>query len=257
VRAESILVSPHAHASPGIIACMFAAFGLSDRGCVRSNNEDYFITDPDAGIFILADGMGGANAGECASRLSAESLHHYLLEARDGAALLEQAFHEANRAVRQAASSHPELDGMGTTLLVARALGDAQLEIASVGDSRAYFYSHHELSRVTEDQTWVAEVGARIGLTEEALKKHPMRHVLTMAVGTAENLRVQSSTVSLEAGDQVLLCSDGLHGVLSEKILASALDSEKSLAEKCHYLVEAAKSEGGPDNVTVVLIQRV
>jgi serine/threonine protein phosphatase PrpC len=238
---------------------MFAAFGLSDRGCVRANNEDYFITDADAGIFILADGMGGANAGEYASRLSAESLHRSLLEApsRDGGEALEQAFREANRVVRAAASSNPELDGMGTTLLAARAVGDARLEIGSVGDSRAYFYSHRELSCVTEDQTWVAEVGARIGLTEEALKKHPMRHVLTMAVGTADDLRVQCSSLSLDSGDQVLLCSDGLHGVLSEKFLQSALDSEKSLPEKCHYLVEAAKSEGGPDNVTVVLIQRV
>jgi protein phosphatase len=84
-----------------------------------------------------------------------------------------------------------------------------------------------------------------------------MRHVLTMAVGTAEELRVSCSMVELERGDQVLLCSDGLHGVLSEKILQSTLDSEKSLPEKCHYLVEAAKAEGGPDNVTVVLIQLV
>ncbi len=238
---------------------MLAAFGLSDRGCVRPNNEDYFITDAQSGIFILADGMGGANAGEYASRLSAESLHQYLLQApaRDREDMLEQAFHEANRAVRQAASGKPELDGMGTTLLAARAIGDSRLEIGSVGDSRAYFCSHGELSRVTEDQTWVAEVGSRIGLTEEALRKHPMRHVLTMAVGTAEDLRVQSSTVDLDSGDQVLLCSDGLHGVLSEKFLQSTLDSEKSLPDKCHYLVEAAKSEGGPDNVTVVLIQRV
>ena len=146
---------------------------------------------------------------------------------------------------------------MGTTLLVARAIGDSRLEIGSVGDSRAYFWSRGELSRVTEDQTWVAEVGSRIGLTDEALRKHPMRHVLTMAVGAAEDLRVQSSAVHMDSGDQLLLCSDGLHGVLSEKILQSALDSEKSLPDKCHYLVEAAKSEGGPDNVTVVLIQRV
>jgi len=238
---------------------MLAAFGLSDRGCVRPNNEDYFINDAASGIFILADGMGGANAGEYASRLSAESLHHYLLQAPapDGRDTLEQAFREANRVVRDAASKKPELDGMGTTLLVARDIGDSRLEIGSVGDSRAYFCSHGELSRVTEDQTWVAEVGARIGLTEEALRKHPMRHVLTMAVGTADELRVHHSTVALDAGDQVLLCSDGLHGVLNEKILQSTLDSEKSLPDKCHYLVEAAKSEGGPDNVTVVLIQRV
>lgn len=236
---------------------MLAAFGLSDRGCVRPNNEDYFITDPAAGIFILADGMGGANAGEYASQLSAQSLYRFLLEtpASDGSHLLEQAFREANRAVRQAASGKPEFDGMGTTLLVAHDVGDSRLEIGSVGDSRAYFCSHGELSRVTEDQTWVAEVGSRIGLSEEELRKHPMRHVLTMAVGTADDLRIHCSSVHLDPGDQLLLCSDGLHGVLSEKILQTALDSEKSLAEKGHYLVEAAKSEGGPDNITVVLIQ--
>ncbi|MBV9759319.1 MAG: serine/threonine-protein phosphatase [Acidobacteriaceae bacterium] len=238
---------------------MLAAFGLSDRGCVRPNNEDYFITDPASGIFVLADGMGGANAGEYASRLSSESLYHFLVQAppSEGAHLLKEAFREANRAVRQAASGNPEFDGMGTTLLVARNIGDSRLEIGSVGDSRAYLCAHGELSRVTQDQTWVEEVGSRIGLSEEALRKHPMRHMLTMAVGAADDLRIHCSTVHLDPGDQVLLCSDGLHGVLSEKILQSTLDSEKSLAEKGHYLVEAAKSEGGPDNITVVLIQVV
>jgi PPM family protein phosphatase len=115
--------------------------------------------------------------------------------------------------------------------------------------------SDHTVSQVTHDQTWVAEVGSRLGLSEEALRKHPMRHVLTMAVGTADELRIHSRTVHLNAGDQILLCSDGLHGVLDEKILQNTLDSEKSLPDKCHYLIEAAKQEGGPDNITVVLIQ--
>jgi PPM family protein phosphatase len=236
---------------------MLEAFGLSDRGCVRPNNEDYFIADEQAGIFILADGMGGANAGEYASRLSVERLHQLLLMAPEGLEALDQAFREANRAVRNAAKENPALDGMGTTLLAGRAIHDSQLEIASVGDSRAYLCSKGELSRVTEDQTWVAEVGSRLGLSEDALRKHPMRHVLTMAVGSGDDLRVYCTRVGLEHGDQVLLCSDGLYGVLSEKNLIRVLDSEKTLPEKCHYLVEAAKAEGGPDNVTVVLIQLV
>jgi protein phosphatase len=113
------------------------------------------------------------------------------------------------------------------------------------------------VSILTQDQTWVAEVGARLGLSDEALKKHPMRHVLTMAVGSTDELRMSTCIVQLQPGDTVLLCSDGLHGVVSEKILSEALDSEKTLPEKCHYLVEAAKSEGGPDNITVILIQLV
>lgn len=236
---------------------MLEAFGITDPGCVRTNNEDYFISDESCGIFILADGMGGANAGELASHLSAERLHEVLVQCagRDGGGTLERAFKEANSAVRQVAQTDPQLQGMGTTLLVARDIGDHKLEIGSVGDSRAYLWSKNELSLITQDQTWVAEVGSRLGLSDEALKRHPMRHVLTMAVGTAENLRIHCRTIDLENGDQVLLCSDGLHGVLEEKMLRDTLDSEKSLGDKCHYLVEAAREKGGPDNVTVLLIQ--
>ena len=238
---------------------MLEAFGLSDPGSVRSNNEDYFISDSDSGIFILADGMGGANAGEYASHLSAELLYEFLLNGANqpGLETLEQGFLEANWAVREAAQTNAQLSGMGTTLVVARDIGESRLQIGSVGDSRAYHCSGGVVSILTQDQTWVAEGGARLGLSDEALKKHPMRHVLTMAVGTTDELRMFTCIVQLQPGDTVLLCSDGLHGVVSEKILSEALDSEKTLPEKCHYLVEAAKSEGGPDNVTVILIQLV
>jgi PPM family protein phosphatase len=241
---------------------MLEACGLSDPGCVRSNNEDWFVKDENSGIFILADGMGGANAGEYASRFSAEMLHEYLLNPanRDVPEALEQGFFEVNSAVRRAAGSNPDLEGMGTTLLAARVMrdvGEGHLQISSVGDSRAYLCSNGTLSLLTEDQTWVAEVGARLGLSDEALKKHPMRHVLTMAVGSTDELRVFSRSVEMKPSDQILLCSDGLHGVLTEKTLGETLHSEKILPDKCHYLVEAAKSAGGPDNVTVVLIQLV
>jgi serine/threonine protein phosphatase PrpC len=235
---------------------MLEAFGLSDPGCVRTNNEDYFISDSEYGVFILADGMGGANAGEYASHLSAEMLYEFLCHSStDGLDSLEAGFHEANWAVRQAAKGNPELEGMGTTLLAARIVDNRQLQIGNVGDSRAYLCSRDSFSLITRDQTWVAEVGSRLGLTDEALRHHPMRHVLTMAVGTTDELRVNSYLVEISAGDQVLLCSDGLHGVIDEKILRETLFSEKNLPEKCHYLVEAAKNSGGPDNVTVVLVQ--
>lgn len=238
---------------------MLEAFGLSDPGCVRSNNEDYFISDARSGIFILADGMGGANAGEYASRLSAEMVYDFLLHPPhpDGPTTLEKSFLEANSAVRKAAEKNPDLEGMGTTLLVARVMDGDRLQLASVGDSRAYVSSKGQFSLITQDQTWVAEVGSRLGLSDEALRKHPMRHVLTMAVGTAEELRVDSHIIHLNSGDQILLCSDGLHGVLDQEMLHDTLESQKSLPDKCHYLVEAAKQNGGPDNITVVLIQLV
>lgn len=241
---------------------MLEAFGLSDPGCVRPNNEDYFISDRESGIFILADGMGGANAGEYASQLSAETLYEHLLNApaRNGSAsdplaILEVGFLEANSAVRRAAKTNPDLDGMGTTLVAVRQIGDARLQIGSVGDSRAYLASDGQLSQITQDHTWIAEVGDRLGLSEEALRKHPMRHVLTRAIGSADELQIFSATVQCRPNDQILLCSDGLHGVVREDFLRDTLNSEKTLAEKCHYLIKAAKEEGGPDNVTVVLIQ--
>lgn len=235
---------------------MLEAFGLSDPGCVRANNEDYFISDAESGIFILADGMGGANAGECASHIGAERLYEVLLDSSSGDGL-QHAFEEANWAVRHAAQTHPELDGMGTTLLVARKTSGKDFEIGSVGDSRAYLISKGQVSLVTQDQTWVAEVGPQLGLSDEALKKHPMRHVLTMAIGSSEELRIFSRVVQLTSGDQLLLCSDGLHGVLNEKMLVDVLETEKSLPEKCHLLIEAANHAGGPDNVTALLIQVV
>ncbi len=238
---------------------MLEAFGLSDPGCVRPNNEDYFVSDAASGLFILADGMGGAQAGEQASRIGAENLYKYLLSSNGsvGERSLERGFEEANQAVRDYAKDHPACEGMGTTLLAVRTHRNSQAEIASVGDSRAYLFSAGRLACVTQDQTWIAEVGARLGMTEESLKQHPMRHVLTMAVGCAEELRIHTDVISLMRGDQIMLCSDGLHGVIDEKILRSALISEKSLRDKAHYLVEAAKVNGGPDNITVVLIRVV
>jgi serine/threonine protein phosphatase PrpC len=236
---------------------MFEAFGLSDPGCVRSNNEDYLIPDAQRGIFIVADGMGGANAGEYASRLSAETLYDYLLNNGESGRpdSVDLGFAEANKAVRRAAGESPDLDGMGTTLVVARGLNPMRVEVASVGDSRAYLLSGGELSLLTEDQTWVVEVGSRLGLSEEALRRHPMRHVLTMAVGASPELRIFKHTVTVRPGDQILLCSDGLHGVVDEKTIKTALDSEKPLPQKCQSLIEAAKEHGGPDNITALLVQ--
>lgn len=236
---------------------MLEAFGLSDPGCLRANNEDYFINDSSRGLFIVADGMGGANGGEYASKLSSETLYQYLLDS-DGDVTLDglgRGFIEANAAVKRASSEHPDLEGMGTTLVAARMVNNLHMQLASVGDSRAYCLSTGGLTTLTKDHTWVTEVGSRLGLSDEALRKHPMRHVLTMAIGVSEEVRVDLQVVSVFSGDQILLCSDGLHGVVDETVLQSVLELEKSLPEKAHYLVEAAKDKGAPDNVTVILIR--
>jgi protein phosphatase len=152
------------------------------------------------------------------------------------------------------AASDPTLEGMGTTLVAALESG-RDLLIASVGDSRAYVYRDSELKGVTEDQTWVNEVGRRLGIDEASLKTHPMRHVLTMAIGVSPEVRVHSYTLQPHTGELILLSSDGLHGVVEQGVIADTLSGNGSLQAKCERLIEAAKQAGGPDNITVVLLR--
>jgi PPM family protein phosphatase len=233
---------------------MLEAFGLSDPGCVRQNNEDFYLISP-TGAYIVADGMGGAQAGEHASKLAVETVARFLQNAGEtDAETLSQAFREANLRVMQAAASKPELEGMGTTLVAALESG-SDLLIASVGDSRVYLYDGSELTGITDDQTWVNEVGRRLGIDEASLKTHPMRHVLTMAIGVSPELRVHSYTLHPHPGELILLSSDGLHGVIEAGVIADKLSGNGSLQAKCERLIEAAKQAGGPDNITVVLLR--
>jgi len=232
---------------------------MSDRGCVRSNNEDYCLIEPSLGLYILADGMGGAKAGERASRMAVDTVAEIVQNAgrRDSQVLLT-AVEEANRRVVEAAHSDPSLEGMGTTLVAALEVEDV-LQIASVGDSRAYLLDGDGLRKITDDQTWVNEVGRPMGLDEESLRNHPWRHVLTMAIGASTPLTVNYYAAPVPPGSLVLICSDGLHGVVEspqlEQILRGGRNGD-SLEDICRRLIEAAKDAGGPDNVTAVLVRR-
>jgi PPM family protein phosphatase len=234
---------------------MLEAFGLSDRGCVRQNNEDFYLVSPGAGLYVIADGMGGAQAGEHASKMAVETVAAFLATAGEANAdTLARAFHEANSRVMDAAAGDTTLEGMGTTLVAALEKGE-ELLIASVGDSRAYIYDKGELTGVTEDQTWVQEVGRRLGIDENNLRTHPMRHVLTMAIGVSPELRVHSYAVKPEPGAQILMSSDGLHGVVDATAIARMLEGNGSLESKCRRLIEAAKEAGGPDNITAIILR--
>ena len=244
-------------------ATMVESSGLTDPGCVRKNNEDTYRLAPERRLYVLADGMGGAQAGEHASNLAVDAVVDFLAssahdtlgaDATGGA--LEDAFLHANRTVLHAAHADGRLEGMGTTLVAAMVSG-AELLLASVGDSRAYgLTAASGLRLLTQDQSWVNEVGRlQLGLAEEALRRHPMRHVLTMAVGVGATLRVNSYRYPLEPGLQILLCSDGLHGVLGEPEIEAVLRSPLSLDQKCAELIRSANALGGPDNITVVLLK--
>jgi PPM family protein phosphatase len=234
---------------------MLEAFGLSDPGCVRQNNEDSYLLSPGTGLYVVADGMGGAQAGEHASRLAVETLASFIAaSSQRDANTLAEAFQEANSQVMRAAASDVNLEGMGTTLIAALESGP-EILIASVGDSRAYVYEGDELTGITEDQTWVHEVGRRLGIDERTLRTHPMRHVLTMAIGVSPELRVHSYALKPEAGTLILLSSDGLHGVVEPGVIADTLSGNGSLESKCRRLIEAARRAGGPDNITALLLR--
>ncbi len=234
---------------------MLESYGLTDRGCVRSNNEDCFLLASDAGLYVIADGMGGALAGEEASHMaSATVVESVRASKRRDTQILLMAVEEANRKVRESASLSRDKEGMGTTLVAALEVGD-DIAIASVGDSRAYLFDENRLRAITEDQTWVAEVGRPLGIEEEALRNHPMRHVLTMAVGLGAPLAINYYSLRLKPGAQILLCTDGLHGVVSEELIEGILESQDTLEKKCGLLVESARKSGGPDNITCILLR--
>ena len=203
--------------------------------------------------------MGGARGGERASQLAVECVADVLARSphRDAAALLG-AVEDANLKVLGEAMRDPRLEGMGTTLVAALETGENDIAIASVGDSRAYIHNGAMLRAITEDQTWVQEVGKPLGLDPESLKTHPMRHVLTMAVGVGPTVRIRYYAMELGPGDLMMLSSDGLHGVVSpEEIIRILSAGSTSLCDKCGELIEAAHKEGSPDNVTVILIRTV
>lgn len=234
---------------------MMEVYGLSDQGCIRKNNEDYCLLAPELGLYLVADGMGGARAGEQASQLAAETVANYIWRSgKRDADTLVHAFEAANRAVKEAAAADAGMEGMGTTLVAVLESGNDIL-IASVGDSRAYIFNNGVLSPITEDQTWVNEIGRRLGLDEESLRNHQLRHVLTMAIGVSSPLRIHSYTVHPDPEACILLSSDGLHGVISSENIVEVLKSEQSFEAKAHSLIDAARKAGGPDNITVALLR--
>jgi serine/threonine protein phosphatase PrpC len=237
---------------------MLEACALTDPGRVRTTNQDFFQVVPELGLYLLADGMGGARGGARASQVAVETVAETLAKSshRDAAALLG-AVEEANQRVLHEATSDPRFEGMGTTLVAALETRANDLAIASVGDSRAYLLENGKLRAITEDQTWVQEVGKTLGLDEISLKTHPMRHVLTMAVGVGTAIRIRYYALALKPDSVMMLSSDGLHGVVPEEKIEIILNApHATLQEMCAELISAANAAGSPDNVTVLLIRR-
>jgi PPM family protein phosphatase len=231
---------------------------LTDTGRRRRHNEDAYVCDPP--LFAIADGMGGAQAGEIASHLAATSVQHGqpLQQAgRDGGseAAVEQLIQDANRSVYERARSDESTSGMGTTMTVALVDGDL-VRIGHVGDSRAYLVRDHSLEQLTEDHSLVGELVRSGRLSPEEAEDHPHRSVITRVLGTDPEVDVDSFSVAAKPGDLFMLCSDGLTSMVDDgRILELMEEHSGDVKTTAQALVDAANANGGEDNITVILFQ--
>jgi protein phosphatase len=226
--------------------------GLTDVGRQREANEDNLVLA--APVFAVADGMGGARAGEVASRIAAEAFLVPRDPGRSPERQLEAVAKQANRRIYDLAQSDDTRRGMGTTLTATLVDGDA-VAIGHVGDSRAYRLRDGELSQLTQDHSLVAELERSGQLTPEAAVHHPQRSIITRALGPERDVEVDTHTHSARDGDVYLLCSDGLTGMISDAELGTLLRAAPSLESAAEALVRSANQSGGNDNITVVLFR--
>ena len=249
---------------------MLTGHGVSHTGNVRKMNEDAFQVDLDLGLFIVADGMGGHNAGEVASGLTVEAVHAFMVRSRSGedvtwpygvdrqlsfdANRLRTAFKLANRRVFRAAETRDEYTGMGTTA-VAVHVDDETMVLAAVGDSRIYSCVDGKLEQLTTDDSWVQSITKDHPDAIADVAKHPMRHVLTKVIGARDEFDVEIIERRTRVDETLLLCSDGLHGELSDVEIAITLDGDTGTPQLAERLVEAVLARPARDNVTAVVIR--
>jgi len=244
--------------------------GQSDIGCVRRNNEDFFGYDEPCGIFVVCDGMGGAAAGEVASRIAVDSVLEYCrnnrrdeaIHAHDSegvstrAAFLAAAVRYANQRIHSSAAQNPEQRGMGSTIVAVLVAG-AAYSVAHAGDSRVYLLRNGTIEQLTEDHSLVMEQLRHGLITAEQARRSEVQNVITRALGTEENVSVDLRDLSAQPGDTLLLASDGLTRHIEDAEILSIVSAAPSSKEACAQLVAAALKAGGHDNVTCLVLRFV
>ncbi len=235
----------------------FTFAGLTDIGLHRAANQDSYYISPQGDLFIVADGMGGHAGGQEASRLSTAVIQDYLTTRKGSSAsspaLLQQAIAAANSAVLADQHQHPNRSDMGTTVVVVM-LRNHHLWCAHVGDSRLYLLRDNRLIQITKDHTWVTRALLLGELTYEEIATHPWRHVLSQCVGREDLEKVETQQLDIVPGDRLLICSDGLTEELSDDAIITNFQSGSTCEKVAANLIEAAKAQGGRDNITAIVI---
>ena len=234
----------------------------SSTGAVREKNEDACFVIPSHNVYVVADGVGGNNAGEIASRTAVQGVAEYVTEVPiDGCETDEEicsyfldCIADINQEVYRLGHEHRENRGMATTLVLAYLRGD-KAYIMNVGDSRAYLLRDNELQQITEDHTYVNELVRSGVITKEEAETHSQRNVITRAIGAEPFVKTDFYRTPVEVGDILMLCSDGLYGEVEEDTLIEILNENESMSQICNLLVEEAIECGGRDNITVVCLK--
>jgi len=230
---------------------------LSDKGNVRSFNEDYakYLETKEYNIYVVADGMGGHNAGEVASKMAADGIIEYIsnnISNEEHQEILKNAINKVNLDIFNASKEKDECNGMGTTITACLVIGEKVI-VANVGDSSSHIIRGNGLIKITKDHSLVQELVDLGTISEIQAAHHPKKNIITRAVGTNESVVVDIFTIEKNKFDIFMLCSDGLTNEITREDIISAIDEEESLEDTCHRLVNVAKNNGGKDNITVLL----
>ncbi|MCR5100820.1 MAG: Stp1/IreP family PP2C-type Ser/Thr phosphatase [Butyrivibrio sp.] len=239
---------------------MLKTFSITDIGKKRKLNQDYvFSSDKRLGnlsnVFIVADGMGGHNAGDYASRFTVETMKREIERSfeQSPVKIMEHAIKIANKELRQKAAEDPKLFGMGTTVVAATLLG-RYLQVANVGDSRLYVIND-KITQITRDHSLVEEMVRLGGIDRETARTSLKKNIITRAIGAADDVDIDFFNVELSPGDIVLMCSDGLTNMLEDDEIQMIVSGQRDIVEKAQKLVVAANNNGGKDNIAVILIE--
>ena len=227
----------------------------SDAGNVRELNEDYasFIEDERFKIYLVADGMGGHNAGEIASKLAVKSIIRYLLEhSEEDENILLNAVKYANNEIYEISQKNDKCKGMGTTITGCFIKGD-MIQVVNVGDSCCFSIKDNEIKKVTKDHSWVQELIDAGAITEEEGRVHPKKNIITRALGTNSSVKIDIFNIDKNESSMFLFCSDGLSNEVQKEEMVEIVNRYKNVNEACEKLVDLAKARGGKDNITVLL----